>query len=204
MKHVALVEELVFVFGPLAPRACHTFHAAVPPPDRRDLRHLFRTWRRKISEGTLRTKKAVELRPRVVDRKFLARVPALAKERRVEGAVEARGLVVGLVSLALAQTICAHFVVVAALLLIRQDGVGRADALKFFFISTFIGVRLQRPFLVRFADLRSVGRRLDAQRRIVVRDTHFVVISWGCLWSYSAAPRPGAALLYAWSLLVRA
>ena len=63
MKHVALVEELVFVFGPLAPRACHTLHAAcvkylvgtpstrrtnnegrrvrtIPPPDGRDLRHL--------------------------------------------------------------------------------------------------------------------------------------------------------------------
>ena len=122
VEHVALVEELVLVLGTFAPCSSHTLHAAcvkylvgtvrrtnnegrrvrtIPPPDRGDLRHFFRTWRRKISEGTLSPKKAVKLGPRVVHRKLLAGVPALAEKWRVEGAVEARGLVVRLVPFSL-------------------------------------------------------------------------------------------------------
>ena len=114
----------------------------VPPPYGRNLRHFFRTWRRKISEGTLGPEEAVELGPRVIHRKLLARVPPLPEERRIKWTVEARGLVVRLVPFSLSETVRAQLVVGAALLCIRQHGVGRANALELFFVAALVGMRL--------------------------------------------------------------
>ena len=102
VEHVALVEELVLVLGAPSERGCpsHALHAPVAPFDRESASPSARApGVDKFAKGLWVPKKiseAVELGPRVIIENF-SPGPSAARRTGVEGAVEARALVVRLV-----------------------------------------------------------------------------------------------------------